>query len=203
MRLKEGRCLIASVVEAPLSRLGFARAADLSFLRESGDALQLISFSARQDARRGVCFSFGVGVRFPAVEALLGSGPEQQLFPTVGKPLSVLKSGADYPEWCIGEHTDMSAVRREVMLNIEQYALPFFERYSTLSSVESSLAHDDPVHWFVLNPEQRAATLAAIVYVRGDQRASLELLDDALQRLSDAPPKKRLRLEQLRERISA
>jgi hypothetical protein len=192
------------VVEAPLSRIGFARAADLSFSRESGDALQLISFSVRQDAHRGFCFSFGAGVRFPAVEALLGSGPEQQLFPTIGKPLSVLKSDTDdYFEWCVTKGTDMSTIRREVMLNIKQHALPFLERYSTLTSVESSLAQDDPAHWFVLNPEQRVTILAAIVHVRGDKRRSLELLDEALQHLSDAPPKKRRRLEQLRQRISA
>ena len=202
MKLNEGRRVITHLFDESLTKLGFSHAGALSFSRQSVDAIQLISFSCRQNRmREGICFSFGAGVRFDAVEDLLGVDPEQRLFPTISKPLSVLKSASGYPEWCLNEDTDLSVVRLEVVHDIESYALPFLDRYSTLDSVCSQLSKEDPRQWFVLDPEQRIATLSAITHVKGDTAGALRILDEALQERSNAPEKLRFRLEKLRARL--
>ena len=201
MKANKGRQIIAGLLEEPLSELGFSHAGALSFSRPSIDGLQLISFSCRHDKERGICFSFGAGVRFQVVEDLLGTDPEQRLFTTIGKPLSVLKNTLEYPEWCFTENSDLSAIRQEVMRDIESYALPFLDQFSTLVSVQSQLKSADPRQWFVLDSEQRTAVLAAITHLNGDSANALLLLDEALGEKATAPAKKRVQLERLRARL--
>lgn len=198
---REGRKVLLDLMVPLLSAHGFRHARDLSFIRDSRDCTELVSFSTRRGSGGSFCFSVGAGVRFPAVEAILQSGAGDDLMPTVGKPLSVLKKGVGFPEWCFDGQRGPVEVISEVILDIESYLLPFLDRYCSINEVAVSLGTDDPKNWFVLSPEERIAVLVAIECVQGRVNEAIQRLDVSILGLKDAPPKKRVSLERLRERL--
>lgn len=201
MTSRSGRRIVVELFRAPLSALGFSHAGALTFSQSRSEGIQLISFSCRKNKDRDICISFGAGIRFEAVEKLLGTTPDQRLFPTVSKPLSVLSNESSYPEWCFSESSDHLSIQKDVINDIQSFALPFLDRFSTLESVRIQLEDPDPHQWFVLDPEQRIAILASIVQLQGDPARALALIDEALADMPTAPSKKRQRFERLRNQI--
>ncbi len=199
---KDGKRLLVSLLKVALARHGFHHVRDLSFARESGGSTRLLSFGAHRGTSDEFCFSFGVGVRFPAVEALLRPEGEDDLLPTVGKPLSILKESEGFPQWCFDGTREPADLVTEATADVERYALPFLDKYSSLSAVRVALEREDPRDWFVLSPEQRLATLVAIDHVEGRTAEALQRLDRALKDLENEPLKKRWPLQKLRERLT-
>ena len=198
---KDGKKALLDLLKEPLLLHGFEHLKDLSFGRSRRDGMELLSFSARRGTAGEFCFSFGAGVRFKKLEALLRPDAEDDLMPTISKPLSVLKEGPGFPEWCFDGQAKPEDIVNQVLADIGRHALPFLERYSSLAEVQEALSQEDPRQWFVFTPEQRLATLAAIEHLEGRTADAVHRLDTGLQALEAAPLKKRWALQKLRERL--
>lgn len=198
---KDGRKRLLALLGPTLKGRGFAHLKELSFGRGSPRAAEIISFGARRGGGGEFCFSFGVGVRFPEVEAILRPDGGDDLVTTIAKPLSVLKSSAGFPEWCFNCDREPGDMVREVIGDLDEYGLPFLRRYSSMSEVSRSLHSDDPRDWFVLDPEQRLMTLAAVEHVQGRPHDALRRLESAIAAMKEAPLKRRWPIEKLRERL--
>lgn len=165
MNLSKAERMIATAFRDPLKQRGFSEAKRLTFMRGGGDRVEIISIGARKAAKGPkaghYCFTAGIGIRFEAIERVRKNKktPEQQFFPTVGSPLHLLRPERKYQEWCFDELTPPSL---EVITDIDQYALPFFDRYETIDDVQKVLASQDPLDWFTLSPAQRIEMLEAI-----------------------------------------
>jgi hypothetical protein len=94
-------------------------------------------------------------------------------------------------------------LKRVILAEIRQYALPFLEKFSDVSAVREALESENPRDWFVLTGTQRTAKLAAIEFIQGRQPLAIARLDQTLRELREAPPKHRLPLEKLRDRMLA
>lgn len=200
---EDGKTALLDLLKEPLHRHGFQHLKDLSFGRSRHDGMELLSFGAHRGNAGEFCFSFGVGVRFDKLEAVLRPDTEDALMPTIGKPLSVLKEAAAFPEWCFDGRAKAVDIGVQVLADIERYALPFLERYSSLAEVREALKQEDPRQWFVFTPEQRLATLAAIEHLEGHTVDAVRRLEAALQALEAAPQKKRWALQKLRDRLTS
>ena len=117
-------------------------------------------------------------------------------------PLHLLLPDRKYFEWEMGTAADLERDRPAVMEAIHKWALPFLDTQSDLNRVKLALGSDNPSDWFVLDPEARTSTLAAIDCVQGDRSAALSRLERALKELESAPSKKRYPLQRLRDRIN-
>lgn len=200
---KDGKRRLVELLEPPLKDRGFRYLKELSFGRESPRAVQIISFGSRRGRAGEFCVSFGAGVRFPEVEVLLRPGDDDDLRTTIAKPLSVMKPCPAFPEWCFDGERAPEDLALEIMADVDAYAIPLLERYSSLDEVERSLRSESAADWFVLNPEQRLVTLSALEHTQGRHGDALERLDAALAALQDAPMKKRWPLQKLRERLAS
>lgn len=201
VRFRDGKRVLLRILKEPLSGHGFKHLKSLSFGRDHCGALELLSFGAYHGEGGTFCTSFGVGVRFPILEALLDPDPAEDLMPTVGAPLSVLKDSPGFPRWCFDGRVSQAHIASQILVDVEKYGLPFLERYSSMANVRESLEKDDPQQWLGLPPEQRLATLVAIEHVEGRTADALRRLDRGLQALQGAPPSKRFALEELRKRL--
>jgi hypothetical protein len=122
--------------------------------------------------------------------------------PTVLVPLHLLHADREYFEWPMGSLDDGPPVAAEILAEIDAYALPFFREYDNVDSLRRALAKPNPP-WFVLTPEQRIATLAAIEHASGSSEDAIQRLDRALAERVDSLPKKRWQLEKLRAHLAA
>jgi hypothetical protein len=196
--------LLRRAAEEQLKGLGFKPEEELSFAKAVEGGLALINFSTRRAAPQGLWFSFGVGVRFDAVEQILDPEAEDRLMPTVGIPANkLLKSSYELSEWCIDSEATAEGSVARATTAIREHAIPFLERYSSLSEVGRELQSDDPTRWFVLTAEQRIAILATIEFVAGEQEAAIERLRVYLESHPTLPWKRQFRLKQLRERLAS
>ena len=202
MTKNEGQKVLSQLFGDRLSKYGFTGTQGLSFVRESENAQEIITFGGRVDKEGVYYFTFGVGVRFQQIERTLASDPEQRYFPTIGTPIHLLRDTRSYTEWSIAEGIDAAGVRDAVMFDIERLALPFLKEFSSLERVREKLESEFPKDWFTLDGEQRVAVLAAIDVAGEQKMQALERIERALDQLQDKPAKKRKMLERLRERLS-
>jgi hypothetical protein len=197
----KARQLLRRTASQRLEALGFRHIIELSFARTIPEGLALIHFSIRRGSHKELCFSFGVGVRFPAVEQLLHPDDEEPLMPTVGLPASKLLAASAFPEWCLDKQPLALGQIDEALQLVLGDGIGFLDRYSTLSEVIAELTNDDPSHWFVLSAEERIATLVAIEFVNGQRAEAIRRLQSFLGERPLLPTKKRAPLMQLHSRL--
>lgn len=197
-----GEARLVSLISEPLGELGFVRLRDLLFGRRlTTGCLQRVAFGARHGKTGEFCFSFGVGVRFEDVQALL-SQSEDPFAVTVSSPLSVLnREHSGFPEWCFDGKAEPAEIVRETVTSFTHFGLPFLQENSNLEIVERALQSEDPRKWFTCTPEQRIATLAAIQYVTGRSEIAIGLVTAALEERREEMPSKRKLLHQLLARM--
>ncbi|HXI13732.1 MAG TPA: hypothetical protein VNM92_13975 [Thermoanaerobaculia bacterium] len=165
MDLNKGRRTITSTFQEPLHQRGFSEAKRLTFTRGTRDRIEIIAFGLRKakvGSKAGhICFGVGVGVRFEAIERALRNKntDDRELFPTVGLSLHLLRPERKYTEWCFD---DTNSPSMEVISDVDQYAVPFFDRYQNIDDVRSALVSEDPRSWFTLSPAERREMLDAI-----------------------------------------
>jgi hypothetical protein len=201
LTFNNARQLLRRTASQRLETLGFRHIEELSFARMIPEGLALIHFSIRHGAHKELCFSFGVGVRFAAVEELLHPDDEEPLMPTVGLPASKLLAGSAFPEWCLEERPLAPDQIDEAIQLVLGHGIGFLDRYSSLSEVVAELRCDDPSHWFVLSAEERIATLVAIEFVNGQRTEAIRRLRSFLDEHPLLPTKMRAPLMQLHGRL--
>lgn len=199
-----GEKTLLALISGPLAGLGFTHLRDLLFGRRvSPECLQRIAFGARHGKGGEFCTSFGVGVRFDSVEALLPPGDEP-FSVTVALPLSVLdRTAPGFPQWCFDGTREPADLVNEIVSTIVRLGLPFLEQYSSLEVVRRNLLSEVPRNWFILTPEERIMALAAIEYSEGRTEGAIQLVHAALKDREDALPSKRTGLQQLLKRLEA
>ncbi len=82
---------------------------------------------------------------------------------------------------------DALSVTSAIMEEVHTYVLPFFETYTNIKAIKSSLESSDPRDGFALGPQQIACVLAAMEYVGGDVARAFEVLEDAIEFESAKP----------------
>jgi len=191
LTFNRARQVLRRTASKRLEPLGFRHIIELSFVRTIPEGLALIHFSIRRGSHKELCFSFGVGVRFSAVEQLLHPDDEESLMPTVGLPASKLLAASPFQEWCLDKHPLALGQIDEARRLVLGAGIGFLDRYSTLSEVTAELRNDDPRHWFVLCAQERIATLVAIEFINGQRREATRRLQSFLDERPLLPTKKR------------
>jgi hypothetical protein len=200
IRRWEERLLVE--VTPAFEEIGFSFVADLSFGRTGVGTIELISLSDRLDRQGRFWFSYGVGIRFEEIEALLKSNADR-LKPTIGVPHRLLALAPQPSEWCVDRESELVGAAIEFRAAVTKWGVPFLAKFSDLRNVERSLCSERPDDWFALSPEQRLAVKAAIAAVDGRRGVALVQVRAALVDLEGALPKKRLVLERLLKSIEA
>ena len=201
---KPHRERLSQVLGSPLAEIGFGEARQLVFVREAEESLHKLSFTDHADPSGTFMFTFHAGVRFEPVERILRPDREQDLLATVSQPISSLVNRREYIEWpmSIKEEFDVLAIQANVMDKIHRYALPYLETYSTLSKVREALESEVPRDWpGGVDPQGRVQMFAAFDVIDGCLDSALQRLERAIEDAPAWPPKHRLPLKRLRDRL--
>jgi hypothetical protein len=204
LNTSEVEAQIREVFGGPLSERGFAAMKEVKFVREHGDALQIIAFPYEFRptlmGTRRIRFALFFSNRFPVLEGLYAPEDEVDRYaPAVGTPLYVLRPDKTFnvDEW----YLDRRRTASTVLAQIDEFGIPFLNRYSDLSEVERRLESDSPSDWFGLGSEGRTCLLASIALLANDRTEALRLVDAALAELRNERAEKRWLLKQFRKRI--
>jgi len=184
-----------------LQSLGFFEHAPLFYARDRGDRSEILNFGGRMD--RGIFkFNFVVGVRFPAIEAILRPGNDNPTFPTISAPIHFLHPDRQYFEWEFADGDDSTPVIESVRVDIESTAVKFFEHFASLNVVEHDLRFGPAgADWHMLGREQITEVLAAIAKLDGRVHEAQQIVDDALADPKNSKPAKRIRLKRLKAQL--
>lgn len=185
-----------------LAHKGFSKKRSGLLTGTWGSAEAQVGVSARRDKTTAKLFvTLSVGVRFEDVERLRQRAYVDPDCPTVGVPIHLLHEGGKFVEWDASNPGIISALSEQ----IENYAIPFFQKFHDLNEVLAALQSENPLDWFTETPESRVPTIVAILAVQGRRHDALELLDREIESLqsSQAPPAnaRRFKLQKLRNRI--
>ncbi len=169
---------LGAVLGPMLAERGFSRADRLCYTRKERDGVGILAFAARVDRNGTLRFTFGVGVRFPAVEALLHPAESDPFRFTVGSPIHLLRTPRTYSEWQFRAGAEDATTVQDVASIVDSIAVPYLERIGDLAAVQADLESADPRHWYTLTPGERATTLLCI-------RVCLQGKDGAVRGLAD------------------
>lgn len=195
---------VGAELAKPLKTLGFEQEATLDFLRKTEFGGQTLRFGGRID-HQGHCHISGTaGIIFRDVEAVLAHSGKSgsALAPTIVMPLHLLHAERKYFDWQLQGADDAPIVATDIVGAVKALAQPFFERYGTLTAVRDALAKPSPLSWFILSPEQRETTLAAIEHLLGSSDSAIARLDSALAERAGEMPRRRRELEKLRGHLA-
>ena len=165
--------------------IGFTRLESLKYGRLLQDATAILSFPVRI-AMLGVgSFTGGVGLRFESLEKWL-SEDLAQTDATFGKPINLLRKDTVYTEWQFSCVEDLEGLREIILDDLMAYAIPYFNRYSSLVELRKTLESPDEKDWIALglSVDTHVTTLAAIQMCDGDKVGAIRTLDNAIDRLS-------------------
>jgi len=178
-----------------LAPLGFRQVEKGRYRRPVNEAIASLSWPCRVDPRGFAAFNCVVGLRFESLAFWLPTG----MIGTVGLPLNLLREDKAFEEWKFSQAEDLPSLRVPILTSLENEALPFIDRYSTLPELSRAL---DGTEHVGLDADRRVLVRAAIQMVGGNKPAALQVLDSALAQRVGARPKHRYELERLRDRIA-
>ncbi|MGO8987149.1 MAG: hypothetical protein ACLQFM_20370 [Terriglobales bacterium] len=198
IKLSQAKKVLETFLKDLLSPLGFSRAAKLEYLeytRPANEAIASLSWPCRVDPRGFAAFNCIVGLRFESLASWLPT----EMIGTVGLPLHLLREDKAFEEWKFSQAEDLPSLRVPILTSLENEALPFIDRYSTLPRLSRAIDGTDDVG---LDTTYRVLVRAAIQMVEGNKPAALQILESALAQRVGARPKHRYELERLRDRIA-
>ena len=131
-----------------------------------------------------VKFNIWVGVRFESLVEWLDDTPSE-MRPTMMKPIHLLRHNKDFVEWEFTSARDLEALRGSIFIDLEAYAFPFVERFSTLRSLRQALESPNKQEWFDagFGLEERVTALAAIQLAEGNKSGAIKTLNDGIESL--------------------
>lgn len=201
MTPKQAEKALREVLEPILRPYGFQRIRDLAFVRRHDDRIDRLGFSVFKDRASKLRFSFGVGVRFPEIEALRDGAKDSDDTPTIGVPMHFLRDPRSYFDWVLSDPIDPAKVESHVLEELDARALPFVNEFSSMDALREALERDDARAWFTLDSEQRDGLLTLLDFLQRGKRAAMQRLNAALERRAGAMPKLRYPLEKLRANL--
>ena len=200
MTTKDHERMLAGALRLSISAFGFVEESLLWFVRTNPGVAHCLGIGTRTDQHR-VLVSGTAGISFSGINTILKPEIKEAIYPTVVVPFHFLHENRSFFEWAIESVDAVAHVAEEITVEIRDFAVPFFEKYSDLAALKSSLESPNPMDWFCHTPEQRIVTLAAIEAVEGDTDKAIRILDEALAERMGAPPKKRSLIELIRGRL--
>jgi hypothetical protein len=170
--------LISQTISLFLEQHGFYEASSLLFVREQEACSQIIGFGIRKASSGVRCMTFGVRVRFPAVEAIKNPERKEKYWGTYGALIHILqeKEPRKYREWVLSKTGLNKEQEAEIIQLLEDTAFPFLEKFSSLNEVKGVLEADTFRNWLGSGPVDRILTLASIYWVQGFQMRAMDLL---------------------------
>lgn len=139
-------CLVHAVGEG-VAALGFKRRGKEKLVRKRGRLEQHVTLSVRRD--RGIAYVAPfVGFKFPdlqkAAAQLQGTEPRPGWY-TSALNLGLLTPKARYAEWPLSDEEGAAGLASTVLGQIMTYAVPYWDRYSTLDDLVMHFEAGDPV----------------------------------------------------------
>jgi hypothetical protein len=201
MMAKQAMGDLDAFVKGLVVPLGFNRKESLWYTRLVNEATGSLSFPFRIDSQGLGSFTVGVGLEFEALARALGEDVSD-IVACIGSPIHFLREDRSYTEWKFSTKTDLEVMSAEINQDLKKYAIPFIERYSSLSALQKTLESSNPKDWFSLGADRRVIVLAVIQFLHGDKAGALRIMDQALLERKDALPKRRFEIEYVRKRIA-
>ena len=202
MKAIEARRLLNDFLRPIHAALGFWQLSCLEYRRQANQALASLSWPCRLDARGFAAFTCTIGLRFDALAYWI-HGVEEEALPVLGTPIHLLRKDTGFTEWKFTNATDLRGLDNMLVLELENLAVPFIERYSDLTELRAAVASSNPKDWMNLGIDQdrRANVLAAIQMVQGEREAAIKTLDDALAYRKGGSPAGTFDIRQMRARL--
>jgi hypothetical protein len=199
MTVEQAENQITSQLADRLDADGFKKKSRFLITRATDKAIEQLRCGVRKDQFSGkFLVSLMAGLRFGEVEAILARTDDLNSA-TLVVPIHLLHKDGKYTEWDVEAPQTASELFTEVQL----YALPFFEKWSSLDVVILSLQSENPRDRVAKTAASRIETLSAILALKGQKNEALSLLDEAIEKEREKPViGKRLRLEKLRDRLA-
>ena len=193
---------LRAILQQPLKIIGFLEQKHLFYTMDELSATKTLAFGGRLDSNLNqYMFACTVGIRFIEIEEIYRPQMLNEITRTIMIPLHLLHEDRIFFEWLFDENESDTSIKERIIREIKLYALPFFEKFSTIENVKCSLESSSPENWFVLNPEQRICILGIITYIQGNLDRAIEIIDNALEERKDDLPKKRRLLEQIHRQL--
>ncbi len=183
-----------------LAGLGFIEHSPLCFAREQDESVSILNFGGRIDGAK-FKFTFTVGVRFAAIEAILRRDNNRITSPTISAPIHFLREDREYFEWEASEPARLTELVDDVIAEIKNSAMEYFRRFSSLALVERELSVSEMKGWFVQTPLQKAGILAAIALRHGRRDDAEAIVAREAAEPRNASPGKRRRVETLKAQL--
>jgi hypothetical protein len=189
-------------MQSRLERFAFQRVADVEFGRPDGDGLSQLRFPARQATPDEVRVTCHVSVHFAQIADLVSADAEV-FHPWVCSPIHLLRPDKKLTEWSLSSENDLPGVADAMVLEIEQLALPYIERYSRLDAVREALASESREDWIDLglDPVSRICWRSVLEWMRGDTEGAVSILERALTERSNERPGRNYSIECLQKRF--
>ena len=209
MTLKEAQRILDDFIGSIVKSFGFKGRKDKRYERFENKAVALLSLPCHISSQGVALFTIGIGLRFDSLAEWIDEDSEEKS-PTIGVPIHFLREDKTYTEWKFSNTDDLEKLHGVILKDIEQYALPYIERFSDLSKLRSVLESPNKQDWLGagLNVDSRVTVLAAIQFVQGERNSAIETLDDGLRSLEKTLAgrthelrKRRFKMECLRERF--
>jgi hypothetical protein len=204
MNEKEAQERAMAELEPEASRMGFSRALRWNFTRPTGgDVVNILSVGVNSTTSGGFSLGCGVGIRFNQVESLIARTYHDASKATIGMPIHLLRPDPKYDQWFFTNAASLKRVVPEVVADIRTYALPFFDKYSSLENVRHQLEQEPPQSWFVLDREGRIKVLTGILFAQEGPRKALAWLSAKLSEPPTKPPLPMGELLTLKKRLES
>jgi hypothetical protein len=213
MTVRQVESRITNQLAEGLVSLGFKKQNQFLIARKKDKRSEQVRCGVRKHGVSKALFvSLMIGVRFEEIEVLLEHTGDPNT-PTISVPIHFLHEGRQFVEW----NAESPGIATLLHIQVEMYALPFFERFDSLQSLKSQLnreadyrksasaqmarlnseqerkelrlemMHDQRL-LLPLSPDQRVEILAAIDVINGDVAAARSLVDGKKSELENAKP---------------
>ena len=201
--MKAAEKQITNQLAQRLAHKGFRKRKNGSLTKVCGEGEAQIRCAVRKDKMSGkLLVTMMIGIRFESIEGILAEKGNEPDSPTIVTPIYSLHETGRSKEWDVESDATVDALAAE----IDVYAIPFFEQYSTIDAIGVTLEEDRRPFCFWMIPEVRIQTFAAVLTLRGKKDAALALLNReiAARQNSAIPPQIawRDKFQKLRERVS-
>lgn len=182
---------------------GFRRAECLMFDRSMPGATGFLSFPIRSVPRGFLALSCIVALRIEVLARWMDYKDDDHPRATFGTAIHFLRPDKGFSEWMFAVAGDLEEFRAPILHDLNNYAIPFLERNSSLPNLRKAVESDNSRDWIDLglNIDSRVCVLAAIQIVEGDKVGAMRTLDEALAARKGERPKRWFDIQHLRRRL--
>jgi hypothetical protein len=178
---------------------GFQQRSEDQFSRSVSDVEHILSVGPMKTSGGYRLTSGAAGIRISRIEALMR--PESDSLTTVGIPVHLLRPERSYREWRFSTEKEMQGLVRFVTEDLEQYAVPFLDKFPDAASIRRSLESENPADWFMLDRGARDARRVFFAFLEEGRESALRLGAMLLEEQADKPDKYSIDLRKAIRRV--